>query len=137
MPYVSASDIPLRERPATDIPPRPLSIAEIQEYVTLYATAACNAVHKAGFDGVEIHNANGYLLDQFLQDVSNIRTDEYGGSPENRSRFPVQVVDAVVAAVGPKKTGIRIGPWTTYKGEWVCLRFNCTDSMHDAPKTWG
>ncbi|KAJ7255776.1 hypothetical protein C8J57DRAFT_1186402 [Mycena rebaudengoi] len=115
MPYVSASDIPLRERPATDIPPRPLSIAEIQEYVTLYATAASNAVHKAGFDGVEIHNANGYLLDQFLQDVSNIRTDEYGGSPENRSRFPVQVVDAVVAAVGPKKTGIRIGPWTTYK----------------------
>ncbi|KAJ7131359.1 NADH:flavin oxidoreductase/NADH oxidase [Mycena epipterygia] len=114
-PYVSASDIPLRERPASDIPPRPLTVAEIQEYTKLYATAASNAVHKAGFDGVEVHSANGYLLDQFLQDVSNNRTDDYGGSPENRSRFTLEVVDAVVAAVGPKKTGIRISPWNTYQ----------------------
>ncbi|KAJ7131420.1 hypothetical protein C8R44DRAFT_699213 [Mycena epipterygia] len=113
LPFVSASDIPLSERPASDIAPRPLTVAEIQEYTKLYATAASNAVHKAGFDGVEVHNANGYLLDQFLQDVSNIRTDDYGGSPENRSRFTLEVVDAVVAAVGPKKTGIRISPWNT------------------------
>ncbi|KAJ7183003.1 hypothetical protein C8R43DRAFT_1101213 [Mycena crocata] len=115
LPYVSASDIPLRERPATDIRPRPLSIEEIREYPKLYATAASNAVHKAGFDGVEIHSANGYLLDQFLQDVSNLRTDEYGGSPEKRSRFSLEVVDAVAAAIGPRKTGIRISPWNTYQ----------------------
>ncbi|KAJ7182994.1 hypothetical protein C8R43DRAFT_868356 [Mycena crocata] len=114
-PYVSASDIPLKDRPATDIRPRPLSIQEIQEYPKLYATAASNAVHKAGFDGVEVHSANGYLLDQFLQDVSNVRTDEYGGSPEKRSRFTLEVVDAVAAAVGPKKTGIRISPWNTFQ----------------------
>ncbi|KAJ7097540.1 hypothetical protein C8R44DRAFT_811591 [Mycena epipterygia] len=114
LPFVSASDIPLRERPASDMAPRPLTVAEIQEYTKLYATAASNAVHKAGFDGVELHSANGYLLDQFLQDVSNVRTDDYGGSPENRSRFTLEVVDAVVAAVGPKKTGIRISPWNTW-----------------------
>ncbi|KAJ7689330.1 NADH:flavin oxidoreductase/NADH oxidase [Mycena rosella] len=114
-PYVSASDIPLRDRPGTEIRPRPLSLAEIREYPKLYATAASNAVHKAGFDGVEIHSANGYLLDQFLQDVSNVRTDQYGGSPENRSRFSLEVLDAVVAAVGPKKTGIRISPWNSFQ----------------------
>ncbi|KAF8151841.1 FMN-linked oxidoreductase, partial [Mycena galopus ATCC 62051] len=120
-PYVSASDIPLtntaalRLRPATEIRPRPLSVQEIHEYTQLYSTAAANAVHKAGFDGVEIHGANGYLLDQFLQPISNIRTDEYGGSIENRSRFCLEVVDAVVAAVGSKKTGIRLSPWSTYQ----------------------
>ncbi|KAJ6513595.1 FMN-linked oxidoreductase [Mycena vitilis] len=115
LPFVSASDIPLRERSATEIRPRPLEVREIREYTELYATAASNAVHKAGFDGVEVHSANGYLLDQFLQDVSNIRTDDYGGSPENRCRFTLQVVDAVAAAVGPRKTGIRIGPWNTFQ----------------------
>ncbi|KAJ7437462.1 hypothetical protein B0H11DRAFT_2294323 [Mycena galericulata] len=115
LPFVSASDIPLRERPATEIRPRALSIPEIHEYVKLYATAASNAVHKAGFDGVEIHNANGYLLDQFVQDVSNVRADEYGGSPENRSKFSLEVLDAVVAAVGPKKTGIRMSPWNRFQ----------------------
>ncbi|KAF7377291.1 putative inactive dehydrogenase EasA [Mycena sanguinolenta] len=115
LPYVSASDIPLRERPDTEIRPRSLSVEEIHEYVQLYATAASNAVDKAGFDGVEIHGASGYLPDQFLQDVSNVRTDEYGGSPENRCRFALEVVDAVASAVGPKKTGIRMGPWDTYQ----------------------
>ncbi|KAJ6482686.1 hypothetical protein C8R45DRAFT_830697 [Mycena sanguinolenta] len=115
LPYVSASDIPLRGRQETEIRPRPLSVEEIHEYVQLYATAASNAVEKAGFDGVEIHGASGYLVDQFLQDISNVRTDEYGGSPENRSRFALEVIDAVVSAVGPKKTGIRLGPWDTYQ----------------------
>ncbi|THV00307.1 FMN-linked oxidoreductase [Dendrothele bispora CBS 962.96] len=112
---VSASDIPLSDRPATDPKPRPLSIPEIKEYIALYAQAASNAVHKAGFDGVEIHGANGYLIDQFLQDVSNKRTDEYGGSVENRTRFALEVVDAVVKAVGPRKTAIRISPWNTFQ----------------------
>jgi NADPH2 dehydrogenase len=112
LPYVSASDVPLKGGPT----PRPLSSEEIQEYVQLYATAASNAVHKAGFDGVEIHAANGYLLDQFLHDRSNIRTDTYGGSVENRTRFPLEVAEAVVKAVGQKRTAMRISPWGTYLG---------------------
>ncbi|KAJ7603623.1 NADH:flavin oxidoreductase/NADH oxidase [Mycena polygramma] len=110
LPYVSASDVPLEG----GVAPRPLTVEEIEEYVQLYATAASNAVHKAGFDGVEIHAANGYLLDQFLHDRSNIRTDAYGGSVENRTRFPLEVANAVVKAVGQNKTALRISPWGTY-----------------------
>src|ERR1700761_7809169 len=98
LPHVSASNVPIQGQPA----PRPLTVEEIQEYVQLYATAASNAVHKAGVDGVEIHAANGDLLDQSLHDRSNIRPDAYGGSVENRVRFPLEVVDAVVEAVGQK-----------------------------------
>lgn len=89
---------------------------EIKEYVKWYAEAAKRAVHEAGFDGVEIHGANGYLIDQFLQDVSNTRTDEYGGSIENRARFALEVTEAVVAAVGQSKTSIRLSPWSRYQG---------------------
>jgi len=113
--YVSASDVKLPDR-ADGPAPRPLTVQEIKEYVELYSIAASNAVHKAGFDGVEIHGANGYLPDQFLQDVTNKRTDEYGGSPENRTRFVLEVVDAVTKAVGEKKTGIRVSPWSTFQG---------------------
>ncbi|KAF5353689.1 hypothetical protein D9758_008666 [Tetrapyrgos nigripes] len=112
---VSASDIPLSDHKDTPRP-RPLSIPEINEYVELYAKAAFNAVHKAGFDGVEIHGANGYLLDQFMQDVSNHRIDDYGESVENRARFTLEVVDAVAKAVGPRKTAIRLSPWNTIQG---------------------
>jgi NADPH2 dehydrogenase len=107
------SAIPLTS--ATTLP-RPLTVAEIKEFVQLHATAASNAVYKAGFDGVEIHGANGYLVDQFLQDVSNNRTDEYGGSVENRSRFALEVMDAVVKAVGEKRTAIRFSPWSKFQG---------------------
>ncbi|KAJ7213104.1 hypothetical protein GGX14DRAFT_620219 [Mycena pura] len=110
LPYVSASDVPLTGGPT----PRPLTVEEIEEYVQLYATAASNAVHKAGFDGVEIHAANGFLLDQFLHDRSNIRTDAYGGSVENRVRFPLEVIDAVTKVIGQKKTAMRVSPWGTY-----------------------
>lgn len=83
----------------------------------MYAQAAANAVHKAGFDGIEVHGANGYLVDQFLQDVSNNRADEYGGSIENRARFALEVLDAIVKAVGTeKKVGIRLSPWETFQG---------------------
>lgn len=76
-------------------------------------------MHKAGFDGVEIHGANGYLLDQFTQDVSNHRTDEYGGSIENRCRFPLEVAEAVVKAIGASKTGYRISPWGIFQGTFT------------------
>ncbi|KAJ7144794.1 hypothetical protein C8R43DRAFT_953876 [Mycena crocata] len=69
---------------------------------------------KVGFDGVEIHAANGYLLDQFLHDHSNIRTDAYGGSVENSTRFPLEIADAVVKAVGQQKTGLRLSAWGTF-----------------------
>ena len=89
--------------------------AEIKEYVRWFAEAAKNAVHGAGFDGVELHGANGYLPDQFLQDVSNTRTDEYGGSVENRARFMLEVMDAVVGAVGQRKAAVRLSPWSRYQ----------------------
>ena len=73
-------------------------------------------MHKAGFDGVEIHGANGYLVDSFIQDVSNKRTDEYGGSIENRARFALEMVDAIVAEVGESKSAIRLSPWNEYQG---------------------
>ncbi|KAL2127388.1 hypothetical protein VTI74DRAFT_10814 [Chaetomium olivicolor] len=95
--------------------PAEMTREEIGERVQEYARAARNAV-EAGFDGVEIHGANGYLIDQFLQDTCNRRTDEYGGSVENRSRFAVEVVKAVVEAVGAEKTGIRLSPWSTFQG---------------------
>jgi len=95
-------------------PPRELTVAEIQQFVQLYATAAENAI-KANFDGVEVHGANGYLIDQFLQDVSNTRTDAYGGSVENRVRFMKEIVDAVVDRVGAKRTGLRISPWSKFQ----------------------
>ncbi|KZP26859.1 NADH:flavin oxidoreductase/NADH oxidase [Athelia psychrophila] len=109
--YVSSSSIPLKSQTEAGVPPpRTLDIAEVREYVQLYATAAENAI-KAGFDGVEVHGANGYLIDQFTQDVSNKRTDAYGGSIENRARFALEIVDAIVKKIGAKKTGIRFSPW--------------------------
>ncbi|KAJ7595117.1 hypothetical protein C8J56DRAFT_928446 [Mycena floridula] len=108
VPYASASAIPLDDHEG---PLRELTISEIKQFVTLFGVAASNAVHKAGFDGIELHNANGYLLDQFLEDVTNHRTDIYGGSIENRTRFPREVLDEVVKQVGPEKVGTRLGPW--------------------------
>ncbi|KAF8970827.1 hypothetical protein BDZ97DRAFT_2044428 [Flammula alnicola] len=96
--------------------PRALTIDEIQEYVQTYAQAAKNAVEGAGFDGVDVHCGNGFLLDQFLQSTSNQRSDQYGGSVENRSRFPLQVVEAVVNAVGQERAGVRISPWSAFQG---------------------
>jgi NADPH2 dehydrogenase len=95
--------------------PTPLTEAEIKEYIGYYAQAAKNAV-AAGFDGVEIHSANGYLVDQFLQDVCNNRTDSWGGSVENRARFGIEVAKAVVAAVGAERTGIRVSPFSEFQG---------------------
>jgi len=89
--------------------PRALDIAEIPGVVAQYAQGARNAM-AAGFDGVEVHGANGYLIDQFLRDGTNKRTDAYGGSTENRTRFLLETVDAVAAAVGPDRTGLRISP---------------------------
>ncbi len=92
--------------------PRALETDEVPAIVAQYAQGARNAL-AAGFDGVEVHGANGYLIDQFLQDRTNKRTDRYGGSIENRSRFLLEAVDAVIAAVGADRTGVRISPQNT------------------------
>jgi N-ethylmaleimide reductase len=89
--------------------PRALETSEILGIVKRYAQAARNAL-AAGFDGVEIHAANGYLIDQFLRDQTNKRTDRYGGSIENRTRFLLDVADAVSAEVGAERIGVRISP---------------------------
>jgi N-ethylmaleimide reductase len=97
-----------------DVPvPHALSVAEIKEIVQQFRQAAANAI-RAGFDGVEIHGANGYLVDQFIRDGSNHRTDEYGGLVENRCRFALEVVDACVAEIGAGRVGIRLSPLTSF-----------------------
>jgi N-ethylmaleimide reductase len=92
--------------------PRALETEELPGIVAAYAKAAKAAVEVAGFDGVEIHAANGYLIDQFLRSGSNRRTDAYGGSIENRSRLLFEVVEAITAAIGGGRTGIRLSPVT-------------------------
>ncbi|KAK1417428.1 hypothetical protein QVD17_26555 [Tagetes erecta] len=89
--------------------PRPLATHEVLNVVEDYRLAAINAI-EAGFDGIEIHGAHGYLLDQFMKDGINDRTDEYGGSLANRCKFLIQVVQAVAAAIGADRVGVRISP---------------------------
>ncbi|KAK4701083.1 NADPH2 dehydrogenase, partial [Phenoliferia sp. Uapishka_3] len=109
---ISSSDVPFDKMDK----PRPLTIEEMGKWKSDYAAAAKRFVEEAGGDGVEIHCANGYLLDQFLQTNSNTRTDAYGGSVENRLRFPLEVVEAVVNAVGASKVGVRISPFNSFQG---------------------
>jgi 2,4-dienoyl-CoA reductase-like NADH-dependent reductase (Old Yellow Enzyme family) len=107
-------------RPLTEyVTPRALEKSEIPGIVEAYRKGAENA-KLAGFDGVEIHGANGYLLDQFLQDGSNHRTDEYGGSTENRARLMLEVADAVVSVWGARRVGMHLAP----RGD--------THDMHDS-----
>jgi N-ethylmaleimide reductase len=93
--------------------PHELTLEEIQQIIHDYKQAAINAI-EAGFDGVELHAAFGYLPNQFLADSSNQRTDQYGGSIENQNRFVVEVMNALVDAVGTNKVAIRISPTSTY-----------------------
>lgn len=102
---------PLGEKPY--VTPRALARDEIPAIVADYGAAARRAI-AAGFDGVEIHGANGYLIDQFIRDGSNRRTDEYGGSTDNRLRFLIEVTKAVAAAVGSDRVGVRLSPTGGY-----------------------
>ncbi|HBR98400.1 MAG TPA: alkene reductase, partial [Gammaproteobacteria bacterium] len=104
--------------------PRALETDEIARVIDDYRQAARNA-RTAGFDGVEIHAANGYLIDEFLRSSSNHRNDQYGGSVENRIRFAVEVARAVSAAMGKDRTGIRLSPFITQRGM----------NDHEAPAT--
>ncbi len=95
--------------------PRALTHSEIKQTVKDFAYAAKRAI-EAGADGVEIHGANGYLIEQFIAQNSNTRTDEYGGSIENRARFAIEVAKAVAAEIGADRTGIRLSPLNTAGG---------------------
>lgn len=116
---VSSSDIPISGNgldgsPYAQTPPKPMTKDQIKELTEEYAAASKRAL-EAGFDGVEIHGANGYLLDQFLHDNVNTRTDEYGTNVEGRCRFPLEVVKAVTTAIGADRVGIRLSPYNYFQ----------------------
>ena len=99
--------------------PRALAVDELPGIAEEYARAARRAID-AGFDGAEVHAANGYLLDQFIRDASNQRRDDFGGSIEGRWRFPVQATQAVIDEIGASRTGVRVSPYVSF------------NSMHDS-----
>lgn len=98
-----------RMRELTYTTPKAATTEEIKQLIEDYATAAENAI-AAGFDGVEIHGANGYLIDQFLHYDTNQRKDEYGQTPDNMARFPLAVIDAIAGRIGGYRTGLRLSP---------------------------
>ncbi|ROO87419.1 N-ethylmaleimide reductase [Actinocorallia herbida] len=113
VPAVGAVFTPAGPRPAPV--PRALETHEVPEHAGSYADAARRAVD-AGFDGVELHGANGYLISQFLSSNANLRTDRYGGSVRNRIRFAVEAATATAEAVGASRTGIRLSPGAAFWG---------------------
>ncbi|KAG4957584.1 hypothetical protein JHK82_043298 [Glycine max] len=117
---ISSTNKPLTHN---GIEPRALRTDEIPHIVNDFRLAARNAI-EAGFDGVEIHGAHGFLIDQFLKDQVNDRTDKYGGSTENRCRFALEVVEAVVEEIGADRVGIRLSPFSDYN--------ECNDSNPQA-----
>ena len=105
------ADLPEGQFP--HVTPRELKLEEIPEIIEQFRQGAKNAL-EAGFDGVEIHAGNGYLPDQFLQDNSNHRTDEYGGSIENRARFLLEITQAAIEVWGKERVGVRLSPSSTF-----------------------
>ncbi|XP_027355030.1 putative 12-oxophytodienoate reductase 11 [Abrus precatorius] len=119
---ISSTNKPLAQD-GNDLKPRQLRTDEIPHIVNDFRLAARNAM-EAGFDGVEIHGAHGFLIDQFLKDQVNNRTDKYGGSLENRCRFALEVVEAVVQEIGADRVGMRLSPFSDYN--------ECVDSNPEA-----
>ncbi|EJU01875.1 FMN-linked oxidoreductase [Dacryopinax primogenitus] len=127
----SPGDIPLPGQSK----PHMLTIPEIKAWIEIYTQAAKNAV-AAGFDFVEVHAANGYFIDQFLHEVSNNRTDEYGGSIENRCRLALEAAQAVVDIVGQERTGLRISPWGEFLDPFCSLYYDDRMRMDDPIPTF-
>ena len=109
---VSSSATPMNSEAPT---PRPMTEEEIQQCIRDFSSASKSAVEEADFDGVEIHAANGYLIDQFTQDNCNQREDAWGGTIEKRARFCIEVASAVAEAIGADRTGIRLSPYSTFQ----------------------
>ncbi|EEU41705.1 uncharacterized protein NECHADRAFT_54107 [Fusarium vanettenii 77-13-4] len=112
-PLYSSSAVPMTDGDS-DAVPQEMTESEIWDCISDFKTASHNAI-KAGFDGVELHGANGYLIDQFSQNTCNIRTDSWGGSVENRSRFVLEATKAVVEAIGSDRVAVRLSPWSTFQ----------------------
>ncbi|KAI8711928.1 Oxidored-FMN domain-containing protein [Fusarium sp. LHS14.1] len=112
-PIFSSSAVTLADGDSGTVP-QEMTDSEIWDCISDFKAAAQNAI-KAGFDGVELHGANGYLIDQFSQNTCNIRTDIWGGSVENRSRFVLEATKAVVEAVGSDRVAVRLSPWSTFQ----------------------
>jgi len=100
-----------------DVAPRALELSEIGPLIQSFGDATRNA-RRAGFDGVELHGAFGYLADQFLQDGTNTRTDAYGGSVANRARFMLEVVEAMIGAWNAQRVGVKLSPSATFYGQF-------------------
>lgn len=114
--------------------PRAMTKVDIDQTIQEFVTAAQNAI-TAGFDGVEIHGANGYLVEQFLRPTTNQRTDEYGGSTENYARFAVEVTTAVANAIGANKVGIRLSPYgvfndTPYSPDYDAIALHVAERLN-------
>ena len=130
---VAPSPVPLPETIFTPeghqqaVTPREMTTDDIRSTAADFASAARNAI-EAGFEGVEVHSANGHLLHQFLSGNTNRRTDGHGGSPAGRIRFVREVVEAVAAAIGPERTGVRISPRNTVNG----IEETDTDTLYPA-----
>ncbi|XP_020677950.1 putative 12-oxophytodienoate reductase 4 isoform X3 [Dendrobium catenatum] len=120
---ISSTDKPIPPQKQDDdtmveySPPRRLAAEEIPLIVNDFRLAARNAI-EAGFDGVEIHGSHGFLIEQFMKDSVNDRTDEYGGRIENRCRFTLEIVEAIVNEIGAKQVGIRLSPFADYMECW-------------------
>lgn len=112
--YASSGNLQLEGKP---VPPKPLTEEEIWSKIADYRQAARNVID-AGGDGVEVHAAHGYLIDQFLRDSANNRSDKWGGSVENRSRFLLEVVKAVVEEIGCERTALRLSPFSLYNSSY-------------------
>ncbi len=111
--------------------PRAMTTADIQQAIGEYAAAASNAI-AAGFDGIELHAANGYLIEQFIAANTNLRTDAYGGNIENRIRFAVEVAEAAVAAIGKDRVGMRLSPYGNFNDIQASAD---TDALYEALAT--
>jgi NADPH2 dehydrogenase len=109
---VAPSPIGLKDHPV----PREMTTEDIDAFVKAYGTAAVNA-KKAGFDGIELHGANGYLVNQFLESVSNKRTDAYGGDWQGRSKFMFRVLDELINVFGQERIGVRLSPWGRFQDQ--------------------
>ena len=114
-PIAASGNVSLLRPQRPFVTPRELRLEEITAVVEEFRTAAANA-RTAGFDGVELHGANGYLLDQFLQDGSNQRSDGYGGTVENRARLMLQCTDAAISVFGPGRVGMHLSPRSDFHG---------------------
>jgi 2,4-dienoyl-CoA reductase-like NADH-dependent reductase (Old Yellow Enzyme family) len=139
----SAIPAPVDTRPDVTVHdrlvPKEMTILDIERYIETYKTAAKFAMD-AGFDGCEVHGAHGYLLDQFLHQESNIRTDKYGGSLANRARFMLEAIEAVARTIGEERTAVRISPFSIFQFKglesdpFVTWGYVCREIKHRFPK---